>query len=1076
MAGISKIIAVVLLIVGLVIAGIGGYIMFILVPNAIEGQTFPDDFDDHFVYGGYMRMLNTTSGDYEKTGFTVDRHIRVEEKLEGGQLRIDERITAVVNGTDKEIPTLDKHNNYQVDEKDLVISYVTNNEGYEEYYDEGDDVNWIFPHPVDKDKDYNIWNMNILNHSEAIYEGKEERGGVDCYVFYGEEPSGGKDVYYIPLPQSLIDDFNANGIGFLVSGTKMRIELWERAWVHPSTGTIVDYAKEIKQYLELPELTTVLPNVVYPPDFTSTTGFEGNVVMFSMETGQFVPIDGIKAERTITVTNTSGTLRTATEEVQVTTSGGTPLPDLGSVMEVIFNSTTAAHEGNERTGQYLFPPTGVLMQNYSLWEEGYQREVRAVYSGMDPTSFAPFTAYVFEVHENDTYYKQGMEYGTASLDMTYWVEPHTGIVLDVIKDQKVWLDLDARRLPLDTGDINKTVNLNTTVTTINPISMEEDSMELLAVQTINCSGYADAMFTIAKIEEKVERLLPDGTPAAAPVVSRFGVNAYTMEYEDVDGWSTVTRAGHFTFPVGLLNGTGDVIPSFTMYNPDLGISIPTVLTEELEYNGLEAAEYAMVVSEQPTPIAAVEEMTEQEIPIPGATATYNCDYRYIVHIDTGTILNIMRNMHITIYPPTYEYIYDNLNSTTVLKGQFMGDNVAITQNLMGEDWNEGTANISVTKTFLYDNGTPFKGEETGVASIDVHTHEMLYPNGSGMGVYMLFPPDPTSSVSYNMMFMFGDDAVMGPAELTSQNDLTCNYTWNETAPVDGGIFNPAWAGLELNLTMAYDWMLDMVTGSVLDASLTMSIMNASLMVDLTSKFVTNGTGRESLALNNRVIGWALSGHGVNVLDAEIDLAEEDAAYASAKAPALSNSLLVADGKRPALDLSLSFNGTTKANMMESTYSLMGLLTLYSNVQTNGELAAHVYYEQVDEDVNENKGSVEYWGDFAREKQDYIDLMGTTVPLVLYVIGLILVLVAIVLFVVKPGKGEPEEEGAAEEEDPGEEDEEEGAEGEEEPEEEGGLDEEEADEDEEGSEGEDDEEDEPGEDEDLDEEETVEEEI
>ncbi len=992
--GKATVIAAILIVIAIILAGIGALLMFSIVPKKAEEATFPSDFDDHFVYGGFIDKLNTGTGSIDSTNFTVDRHIKVDEKLDGGKLKIDEQVTAIVNGTNISIPDLAKHHVYNVDEKDLTLSYVTNHMGYEQNYTDADKVNWIFPHPVDKDDDFKIWNMNILNYSEAHYLGKEKRGGVECYIFRGEEVE-----YEIPLPESL-----KTSLGALGPGSRMTISLWEKAWVHPLSGTIVDFEKEIQQFLYLPPLPEI-PEVVYPSDLDSTTVFNGSVTIFDPATSSFNSFPQVTVERNIAVTNSSGYDLTATETVTATAAGGIPLDALGSTVPVIFNSKTGEHSGLGRNGTYLFPLTGMEKTDYKIWDDGFGKQLTAKYMGMENTSFAPLKAYIYHVEEIKGAYAVG---GVATLDMTYWVEPQTGIVLDANKKVWNWREQDARRLPADTDSINKTVTLNTTIDIINPLDQSLTSMEIYIEQVIECEGYTDATFSVAKITETMTKYLPNGTPMAPSVATKFGVKADTMEYVNVNGWSTEDRTGVFTFPVGILDDNGNVSTTYTLYNSDLMMSFPAVLDSQEDFNGREAAKYVMELTGIPLTLQQAIGAIGQDPGVPGAGYSYGCSFIYTVDIDTGTLLDLERNMDITIHPPTYDYLYDTLESTTVLQGTYGGNLITITQTLTGTDAGDGTTMINVTKTYEYPNGTDFLPPIEGGTLINTTSHQMLYANGTPTGMYMLFPANPTQMNSYPMMFTVGEHALISAAVKGGETGVAVWYNWTGQEIVDGGLFSANLAGVNVTMTLSHNYLVDKLTGSVLDTSAVLRLVNASIPMDETTTFTTTSTTQTSMQTSNAMVGWALSGADMTILSVQTVLSDNDVTAAVGKAAFTSPLLDIADGDEPALILDISFDEDTKASMVvkyeETMASLADLEALKGAHQMDGLLksmnnrVAYVYYKQVWEDVDDNKGSVDYWGGFAKDKEDEYNFAAKTIPTILYLLAVLLIIVGVIFII------------------------------------------------------------------------------
>jgi len=184
--------------------------------------------------------------------------------------------------------------------------------------------------------------------------------------------------------------------------------------------------------------------------------------------------------------------------------------------------------------------------------------------------------------------------------------------------------------------------------------------------------------------------------------------------------------------------------------------------------------------------------------------------------------------------------------------------------------------------------------------------------------------------------------------------------------------------------------------------------------------------KEAAALGSAVMGWAWSKAPALVLDVEMSLYDMEVIYNVGKAAYTQQLLMVADGKKPAVDIHLMLNETTKAEMVlkvQGTLALLGQLeglkTLHGMnmlLVSKENMVAHIYYKQLDEDPEgaENEGSVEYHGEEAKKVDDAVGLYGTTIPIVLYVIAAVLILIGIALIVAGP-KEEPVEEEEEQEE-------------------------------------------------------------
>ncbi|MGA1849144.1 MAG: porin PorA family protein [Thermoplasmatota archaeon] len=1034
MANGIKILAIVLIVFGLIFGGGGAFMMFSYVPGLLDAAEVPDDLDKHYYYGGWVSKLNTGTGSMDNIEFTADRHVTYDGKADGGHIYIRSAISAEDNDTGADIPDLYSDTVYEVHPKKLTLYNVDIQGGSKEGYDrdiaESEGVNYVFPIPAEEE-DYQIWSSDILHWSTAVYLGKEDRGGVECYVYRGEvgdlddpEDRG----WEVPLAPSL-----AALLGPFANDTKMYLKGWEKAWVHPTTGGIVDYAKELRQYLYLPDLPDI-PDIVYPSDLMSTSGFSGSLTLFDQTTGTFIPIDGIKAERILEVTSSNGDVLTADDTTTVYGPDGSTIDLLSSAVQVMFNATDGMNEGMGRTGHFLFPPTGVEMKDYMIWDDGFGKELTAEYMGN--RTIGDFLTYEYKIDVHNETYLAG---GITTMEMTYWVEVTTGIVMDAEKHVTNWRPQPARRLPVDTSMINKTIHMNATVTLKNPLGGDPETMEIVVEQMINCSGYTDATFAVAKVQETVTKLYM-GTPMGAPSVAKFGVNAVTMEYVYVDGWSTMNRTGLFTFPVGLLNETGELPEQFIMYYSDLGTPAPAVLTAETDFQGLAAAVYTMefvdVALTYPELVAA---LSGEDPGIPGATGLYDATMTYTVDIDTGTVLNVERTSSVSIVPPTYEYLWDTLESTTVLTGtlkNLIGDtNLTITQTLTGDEGGAGTTQMTINRTVKLDDGSDFLPPDESVILYNTLTHEMVYPNGTGMGLYFLFPPNPTEA-AYPMANTIAGMQILGNAVKGDETGTTVDYNWTGITQVDGSLLNPLLTGVEFNLTIMYNYLVDKATGMALDISLDLMLQNGSM-----PQYDTAGTFEAEddpmLPLKVGLMGWALLAQPAEVLTVGMELYDMEVAYNTAKAVVTQGLLKVADGVEPALVLDLSMNETTRAEMLLKVQETLALLEQLEGLKSlhqfndllafSGHQIALVYYKQLDEDPEgaEESGSVEYHGSEAKKVDDTISMYGTTIPIILYVVMIVLVLVGIALILAGPKEAPPEEE--EEDEEPPEEEEGEGEE-------------------------------------------------
>jgi len=289
-----------------------------------------------------------------------------------------------------------------------------------------------------------------------------------------------------------------------------------------------------------------------------------------------------------------------------------------------------------------------------------------------------------------------------------------------------------------------------------------------------------------------------------------------------------------------------------------------------------------------------------------------------------------------------------------------------------------------------------------------------------------------------MILTLAGSKLFGVAAPTATTTDNVTYVWTNHTKLPGSLVNPALSAFFLNTTMTYTWLVDIQTGAVLDAKVQLDFeLPAAVGGGYSNNtfHATEGT-RSYWAQANWLMGWALLGTHVPVLSTDTELYQLEQQTAVGKALYTSQLLLIADGTMPALDLNIAFNATTKEMMKAKATAtkaqlaqiplLMQAHAMKSLLASKGNLVAYVYYKQVDEDVGvyeDIDGSVKYWGDFSKEKDDELELMGETVPSILFALFVVLVVIGAIVLVMsgKPAEEEeePPEEGS-EEEDEGEE--------------------------------------------------------
>ncbi len=352
---------------------------------------------------GVATILNTTNAEYEKYNVTICNRVKVENATEDYYLVKNEVIT-----TDESGEEIDELCSSSVDAVDpYTMEYVkmlSDKRGA-----------MSFPIGVEK-KDYFLWDSNINNVTVAHYVGEEEIAGLKVYKFVSEVKN-----YYIG--EEAIEGLSDRSVSLYYNGNTTY-------YVEPTSGGIAYVEKYGKVIAAFPDLHTI------PENFAGEVKMEGKLWILSQE-------KNIEMDRKLKVENVyweddKKVLVIRDETITYDKETGEKI-DLACKTEYhgIYADTAeeARNYGDmEREGIYTFPP-GTEKRNYIMWNT----EINAP----SPVQFVReedhngIHTYLFETVENrivrDT--TLGMPLNVKYITTTrYWVEPNTGLVIDMEKE------------------------------------------------------------------------------------------------------------------------------------------------------------------------------------------------------------------------------------------------------------------------------------------------------------------------------------------------------------------------------------------------------------------------------------------------------------------------------------------------------------------------------------------------------------------------------------------------------------------------------------------------------------------
>lgn len=364
----------------------------------------PSNLNKSVYLTGKLVILNQTNGKYENYNLTVCNKIRVIETNEKYYTIENKVIAKDENG--REIKELEANSTDAVNPYTMeYIEKLSNKKGL-----------MTFPIGVEK-RDYLLWNGDINNVSVAEYKGEYDLAGLKTYVYVINVSD-----YYIG--KQFIEGLSDRWIDLYFTGNTT-------FYVEPNTGFIVYLEKKGCVKAQFPDLHTL------PENYGGKVEMEGELWIISQ------PKRNIEMEREVEVENVyweDGKKILLMKDTTTTYDKATGEKiDMACITEyhgVYADSGMEAKNYGDmaREGLYIFAP-GVERKDYIMWNPE-----------IGTTSLAKFVreedhygihTYLFEINEDRVVYDPtpGIEMVVRYITTTkYWVEPATGIIIDMQKE------------------------------------------------------------------------------------------------------------------------------------------------------------------------------------------------------------------------------------------------------------------------------------------------------------------------------------------------------------------------------------------------------------------------------------------------------------------------------------------------------------------------------------------------------------------------------------------------------------------------------------------------------------------
>lgn len=597
----------VMLVLGLAFFIVAPSLSFVFTPSM---KRVPDDLDKTIHYGGGLGVFNTTTLQMDYTDVEIRRDVTAIEERDG-VLLLRENISVKNARTGERIEDLADTNIWAID------PYTSKNvRGYGDTERVGQ---YIFPVGVEK-KPYTVWNSDLdgaynAGHVDAedatgvaYYRGEETVDGTISYKYHGNQD----EIYIGPGPEGT------------PPGTDMYYEGEQTAWVDPETGTMVDYDKHVRQYLEFPDLNRL------PSDLNTTARLTGTISMFNLSNAaSHDPYDrwnaSVRQHYWVEEASTDEMYMVGSETIARDSDGDLLPSDFQEYSVDGVNRTTMRYDPHfsNKTGRLTFP-IGVEQRDYELWNSDIGASSTARYTGQ--TSIAGLPVYRYRVsveeHPRGTMSIPGMSDRHVDLsysgDTVYYVEPVTGTPVNVEKTGVVEATFpDLHTIPENTHT---------------ELEMNGD-LWILGQGRTDIRMHREVTATDTHYDEgRKVILLRDNTTAydqeSGDVVEMASGSAvhgvYADTAEEAPDYGDRHREGIFTFPPGVKKQT------YHMWNTEIAATSPVRFVREEDHAGIHTYLFETEESRQ---VYDPTEGIEQQV-------KYTTTTRYWVEPNSGSVIDM----------------------------------------------------------------------------------------------------------------------------------------------------------------------------------------------------------------------------------------------------------------------------------------------------------------------------------------------------------------------------------------------------------------------------------------------------
>ncbi|MCD6512141.1 MAG: DUF3068 domain-containing protein [Thermoplasmata archaeon] len=447
----------------------------------------PSNLNKTVLLCGKVKILNTTTGLPEEYNITVSNHIKVLNASSSYYIVENDIVAEDEDGkVIKEISSSSKDAVNPVTME--YMKFLSNKRGL-----------MTFPIGVER-KNYELWNGEINNVSVAVYSGEENIGGIDTYKFI----QNARDVY---IEKQSLPGLSDRFVELYYNGSTIY-------YVEPVSGSIVYIEKNGRVISHFPNLHTI------PEDFNTSLKMEGSLWIISQ------PKKNIVMNREIKVKNVyfEKGRKILLLEDNTTTYDAKKMEKIEEGCKVEYHGVdadTAMEVKNygdmDRDGYFSFP-VGVEKRTYNIWNT----EINAV----SPAYFVReeehdgVHTYLFETSEKRILYDStpGIEQNIMYItDTKYWVEPNTGMVVDMHKQSvkkinplemllgiRGWLWIDVYKLNVSFSQDTINSIKSSLENKINLVKLSNSSVEALniSIKTENIDkSIEEAKHTKAMIEK-----------------------------------------------------------------------------------------------------------------------------------------------------------------------------------------------------------------------------------------------------------------------------------------------------------------------------------------------------------------------------------------------------------------------------------------------------------------------------------------------------------------------------------------------------------------------------------------------